>query len=126
MFEFNGAGDLENKFDLEIYTFSHRPNNSRRGRPSKPVCGSDSSVPSDRSVQPTRPSKPAYTTDLADPSGQPSRPSRPNRPTGLLIKKKFHSNKTRYKKAIPNSFTFLLEPLLILIFSKSADEDPYE
>ncbi|RMZ95807.1 hypothetical protein BpHYR1_049954 [Brachionus plicatilis] len=53
----------------------------RRGRPSKPVCGSDSSVPSDRDVQTTRPSKPAYTADLADPSGQPSRPIRPNRPT---------------------------------------------
>ncbi|RMZ97320.1 hypothetical protein BpHYR1_035543, partial [Brachionus plicatilis] len=42
---------------------------SLRDRLSKPVCGSDSSVPSDRPVQPTRPSKPAYTADLADPSG---------------------------------------------------------
>ncbi|RNA20163.1 hypothetical protein BpHYR1_043181 [Brachionus plicatilis] len=62
---------------------SKRPNNSRCGCPSKPVCGSDSSVPSDRPVQPTRPSKPAYTADLADPSAKPSRSIRPNRPTGL-------------------------------------------
>ncbi|RNA35656.1 hypothetical protein BpHYR1_004663 [Brachionus plicatilis] len=81
MFESNGAGDLENKFDLEISTFSHRPNNSRGGRRSKPVCGSDSSVPSDRPVQPTRPSKPAYAADLADPSGQPTRPNRLTRLT---------------------------------------------
>ncbi|RNA09551.1 hypothetical protein BpHYR1_014581, partial [Brachionus plicatilis] len=51
-----------------------RPNNSRRGRPSKPVCGSESSVPSDRPVQPTRPFKPAYTTDLADRSDLNGRP----------------------------------------------------
>ncbi|RNA34075.1 hypothetical protein BpHYR1_054422 [Brachionus plicatilis] len=51
-----------------------RPDNSRRGRPSKPVWGSESSVPSDRPVQPTRPSKPAYSTDLADPSDLTDRP----------------------------------------------------
>ncbi|RNA03212.1 hypothetical protein BpHYR1_031122, partial [Brachionus plicatilis] len=57
-----------------IEKMEQRPNNSRCGCPSKPVCSSESSVPSDRPVQPTRPSKPAYTTDLADPSDLTGRP----------------------------------------------------
>ncbi|RNA30050.1 hypothetical protein BpHYR1_011601 [Brachionus plicatilis] len=57
--------DQSISFNFEPKTWIRHPNNSRRVRPSKPVCGSDSSVPSERLVQPTRPSKPAYTADLA-------------------------------------------------------------
>ncbi|RNA17779.1 hypothetical protein BpHYR1_036896 [Brachionus plicatilis] len=79
MFESNGAGDLENKFDLEISTFSH----------DKTIRLSSSFFDFNNSVQttavaavgpclfaaPTRPSHPT------DPSNQPVRPNRLTRPT---------------------------------------------